>query len=70
DGLQDSDLLAALRSYPELTKGAALQARRLLLESAEGAVRFDQPIAPFADRRFGPRFVLTGQLEPEEMPCP
>lgn len=70
DGLQDSDLLAALRNYPELTKGAALQARRLLLESAEGAVRFDQPIAPFADRRFGPRFVLTGQLEPEEMPCP
>lgn len=70
DGLQDSDLLAALRSYTELTKGAALQVRRLLLESTEGAVRFDQPIAPFADRRFGPRFVLTGQLEPEEMPCP
>lgn len=70
DGLQDSDLLAALRSYPELTKGASQQVRRLLLESVEGAVRFDQPIAPFADRRFGPRFVLTGQLEPEEMPCP
>ncbi|VXD06286.1 Type I-E CRISPR-associated protein Cas5/CasD [Enterobacterales bacterium 8AC] len=70
DGLRDSDLLAALRDYPELVKGACQQVRRLLLEATEGTVRLDQPIAPFADRRFGPRFVLTEQLEPEEMPCP
>ncbi|STE53129.1 CRISPR-associated protein Cas5/CasD, subtype I-E/ECOLI [Edwardsiella tarda] len=70
DGLQESPLLAALRDYPDLIEGAGMQARRLLLEATEGAVRFDQPIAPFAERRFGPRFVLTQQLEPREVLCP
>lgn len=70
DGVRDSALLEALRDYPELIKGAGLQVRRLLLEATEGMVRLDQPIAPFADRRFGPRFVLTEQLEPEEVSCP
>lgn len=70
DGVRDSALLEALRDYPELVKGAGQQVRRLLLEATEGTVRLDQPIAPFADRRFGPRFVLTEQLEPEEVSCP
>jgi len=70
DGVRDSALLDALRDYPELIKGAGLQVRRLLLEATEGTVRLDQPIAPFVDRRFGPRFVLTEQLEPEEVSCP
>ncbi|WP_265451584.1 type I-E CRISPR-associated protein Cas5/CasD [Aeromonas salmonicida] len=70
DGVRDSALLEALRDYPELIKGAGQQVRRLLLEATEGTVRLDQPIAPFADRRFGPRFVLTEQLEPEEVSCP
>ncbi|MCF7742392.1 type I-E CRISPR-associated protein Cas5/CasD [Aeromonas veronii] len=70
DGVRDSALQEALRDYPELIKGAGLQVRRLLLEATEGTVRLDQPIAPFADRRFGPRFVLTEQLEPEEVSCP
>ncbi|WP_421212082.1 type I-E CRISPR-associated protein Cas5/CasD [Aeromonas enteropelogenes] len=70
DGLRDSDLLAGLRDYPELIKGAGQQVRRLLLEAAEGTILLDQPTAPFANRRFGPRFVLTEQLEPEEVPCP
>lgn len=70
DGVRDSALLDALCDYPELIKGAGLQVRRLLLEATEGTVRLDQPIAPFADRRFGPRFVLTEQLEPEEVSCP
>lgn len=70
DGVRESALLEALRDYPELIKGAGLQVRRLLLEATEGTVRLDQPIAPFADRRFGPRFVLTEQLEPEEVSCP
>ncbi|MCF3096528.1 type I-E CRISPR-associated protein Cas5/CasD [Aeromonas australiensis] len=70
DGVRDSALLEALRDYPELIKGAGQQVRRLLLEATEGTVRLDQPIAPFADRRFGPRFVLTKQLEPEEVSCP
>lgn len=70
DGVRNSALLESLRDYPELIKGAGLQVRRLLLEATEGTVRLDQPIAPFAERRFGPRFVLTEQLEPEEVPCP
>lgn len=36
---------------------------RLLLEHpSSGALRHDQPIAPFAKRRFGPRFVHSGVL--------
>lgn len=69
DGLHESDLLTALRNYPELSKGAGRQGRRLLLEASEGAVRLDQPIAPFAERRFGPRFVATQPLDPQEAPC-
>ncbi|MGL5408642.1 MAG: type I-E CRISPR-associated protein Cas5/CasD [Shewanella sp.] len=69
DGLSDSDLQVALRDYPELVKGAGSVARRLLLEAAEGSIRLDQPIAPFAERRFGPRFVFIEQLEPQVVPC-
>ncbi|MGL5490806.1 MAG: hypothetical protein ACRDC6_31785, partial [Shewanella sp.] len=67
---QNSDLLIGLRDYTELIKGAGQQVRRLLWEATEGTVRFDQPTAPFASRSFGPRFVLTAQLEPEEASCP
>lgn len=61
DGLSDLDLAQALSNHPSLapdrpTKGR----RRLLLEHANsGAVRLDQPVAPYAQRRFGPRFVET-----------
>ncbi len=61
DGLLDAGLKQALSAYPSLllnrpTKGP----RRLLLEHASsGAVRLDQPVAPYAQRRFGPRFVET-----------
>ncbi|MGL4734466.1 MAG: type I-E CRISPR-associated protein Cas5/CasD [Enterovibrio sp.] len=69
DGLVDKDLQVALCGYPELVKGAGLRARRLLVEAAEGTIRLDQPIAPFAERRFGPRFVSIKQLESQEKPC-
>lgn len=37
---------------------------RLLLEHAtEGAMRFDQPLAPFAERRFGPRHITTEVID-------
>ena len=37
---------------------------RLILEhTREGAVRLDQPIAPFALRRFGPRFVSSEVID-------
>lgn len=33
---------------------------RLMLEhDSEGAIRLDQPIAPFAERRFGPRYIAA-----------
>lgn len=60
DGVRDELLLDAMR-YPRI-KGCRPEHRgqtlRLMLEHpSEGAVRLDQPIAPFAERRFGPRFV-------------
>ena len=59
DGLADLELAQALSTYPSLTAdGPAKGRRRLLLEhSSSGAVRLDQPVAPYAQRRFGPRFV-------------
>ncbi|WP_308363659.1 MULTISPECIES: type I-E CRISPR-associated protein Cas5/CasD [unclassified Microbulbifer] len=63
DGLLTLSLMEALKSYPRLAqaqradKGKPL--RCLLEDPAEGAVRLDQPVAPFAERRFGPRFVKS-----------
>lgn len=64
DGLQDQPLRPAMQSYPSLCKAPADGRFRLLLESdGEGAVRLDQPLAPFTQRRFGPRSVATHYLE-------
>jgi CRISPR system Cascade subunit CasD len=36
---------------------------RLILEhESVGAVRLDQPVAPFAQRRFGPRYVASESI--------
>lgn len=68
DGVRSDSLDVSVRTYPSRTtirhgdrpSGSA----RLLLEHAtEGAVRLDQPIAPFAERRFGPRFVTTEMID-------
>lgn len=61
DGLSEQPLPAALATWPCLLSGDAPQApRRVLLEHpSEGSVRLDQPVAPFAERRFGPRFVKS-----------
>lgn len=70
DGLQNSDLITSLNSFPPLVSLAKSSKRRLLLEHpSEGAVRLDQPIAPFAERRFGPRYVITRMLEQEGESC-
>lgn len=63
DGLCDADLRDALLVAPRIAE-PRFEHRdapmRLILEHAEhGSVRLDQPIAPFADRRFGPRHVAT-----------
>ena len=61
DALLEQSLPAALAGWPCLVTGQAPTApRRVLLEhSSEGSVRLDQPVAPFAERRFGPRFVKS-----------
>lgn len=58
DAVQESDLRSALLNWPSLLGKPLHGDVRLLLEDgAEGSVRLDQPVAPFIERRFGPRFV-------------
>ncbi|MFC5697830.1 type I-E CRISPR-associated protein Cas5/CasD [Pseudomonas sp. GCM10022186] len=70
DGFLPLPLERALASYPRLA--AAQRADReqplrcLLEDDEEGAIRLDQPVAPFAERRFGPRFVKSGVLHAPE----
>lgn len=68
DGVQSDSLEASLRTYPSriaIRRGHRPSASvRLLLEhGTEGAVRLDQPVAPFAERRFRPRFVTTEMID-------
>lgn len=68
DALMDMDLRNALTKWPRI---AAPQPGRprdkwvLSIESAEGVglMKMDQPLASFAERRFGPRFVLSEVLD-------
>lgn len=66
NGLHDETLRAALLAYPRIV--AARQEHRdspirLILEhESVGAVRLDQPVAPFAQRRFGPRYVVSESI--------
>ncbi|MEI6319962.1 MAG: type I-E CRISPR-associated protein Cas5/CasD [Pseudomonadota bacterium] len=58
DGLRDSTLHDALTSYPALGAARMAEECRFIFETdGEGALRMDQPMAPFSERRFGPRFV-------------
>ncbi|OWY37337.1 type I-E CRISPR-associated protein Cas5/CasD [Xenophilus sp. AP218F] len=61
EGVQDADLLSVLHNWPRLAASRVEQRGqplRLMLEHpSEGAVRLDQPAGPFAERRFGPRFI-------------
>lgn len=67
EGMTEKGLEDALRQAPSIASPAREhvgQSVRLLLEHpSDGAVRLDQPIAPFAQRRFGPRFVLSGVVD-------
>ena len=55
--VQRFGLLAALRGWPPLVPWMRPTLRLVLENEGEGSVRLDQPVAPFAERRFGPRFV-------------
>lgn len=68
-GVVDERLREALETQPPRENGKSShqgpQARacRLILESedTQGSLRYDVPIASFAERRFGPRYVRTDQ---------
>lgn len=65
-GLRPGALETALTEEPRIVPprfGQRGEPLRLLLEHpSSGGLRHDQPIAPFAQRRFGPRFVYSGVL--------
>ncbi|MCR4392391.1 MAG: type I-E CRISPR-associated protein Cas5/CasD [Candidatus Acetothermia bacterium] len=69
DGLRDAALREALRDYPYLSEEPPHEDLLLVLEAPDGQGRlvYDQPIAPFADRRFGPRYVREETLPKEEV---
>lgn len=65
-GLLDSSLEQALLVYPPLLGNSASKRvadPRLILETQDeregGALRMDQPLSSFAERRFGPRYVTS-----------
>lgn len=66
DGMREAALREALLAYPRIAAGRADQegqGLRLVMENArEGSIRLDQPIGPFSERRFGPRFVTQEMI--------
>lgn len=66
--LREEGLRDALLAWPRIAKARLEQKDeplRLILEHASaGAVRLDQPVAPFSERRFGPRYIVS-----EPIPC-
>lgn len=64
-GLVEAALQPALLQWPLLVGvdrkvGQLPESRRFVLEDdAEGSIRLDKPVAPFAERRFGPRYVKS-----------
>jgi CRISPR system Cascade subunit CasD len=69
-GLHPGQLETALREQPRIAearfiaKGQPQPPVRVVVEHVNaGALRHDQPMAPFAERRFGPRFVQSGVLD-------
>ncbi|GAA5785388.1 type I-E CRISPR-associated protein Cas5/CasD [Chitiniphilus shinanonensis] len=70
DGLSPLGLEAALAAYPRLRApqrgGTGTVVRTLLEDVREGSIRLDQPVAPFAERQFGPRYVKSGVMDVPE----
>lgn len=66
DGLSPLSLLDALQRQPRLINARQgdeqLPLRYLVEHQNEGKLRLDQPLAPFSERRFGPRFIMTGEM--------
>lgn len=73
DGLREGDLAIEIRRYPRIAPARDEhrgEPTRVLIEHpTQGALRLDQPIAPYSERRFGPRFVLSGVVEDVPQPA-
>lgn len=68
DAVVDADLREALTQWPSIATVRPRQPgtpRILSLESADGSglMKMDQPLSSFAERRFGPRFVVSEVLD-------
>ena len=66
-GVVETPLEESLCKWPLLPEGAIVPGgalRGVLEDACEGSIRLDQPVAPFAARRFGPRFVKSVSLIP------
>lgn len=63
DAIREQCLREALLTWPRLTQprsGQQDEPLRMVLEhESEGAVRLDQPVSPFSERRFGPRYIVS-----------
>lgn len=63
NGLLDLPLEVALRHWSPLLhqepRPTDQEVRYMIEDATEGSVRLDQPVAPFSERSFGPRFVKT-----------
>lgn len=62
-GIREEGLRAALLDWPRISlprHGQNDELLRIVMEHAnEGAVRLDQPVAPFSERQFGPRYIVS-----------
>lgn len=67
DGLREESLEEALRTYPYLLPHKPREDLLLVLEAEQGRLVYDQPIAPFAKRQFGARYVEERLLAKEEV---
>ena len=66
-GVVNAPLREALLAWPSLIQSqddVSQGVRYVLEEAGEGSVRLDQPVAPFSERRFGPRFVKSVFMQP------
>jgi len=68
DGLREEPLEEALRRYPYLGRGEPREDLLLALEALQGRLVYDQPVAPFSQRRFGARYVEERILPRELVP--
>jgi len=74
DAIREAGLREALLSWPRIATARhehKSEPLRLILEhDSAGAVRLDQPVAPFSERRFGPRYIAFETIASEAIHVP